>query len=110
MHVLRLSTADEVMQQDLELLATRTALWVVYASILVHLYAKVITHRESHGLLQMDSPRLADAYTSCEDFDKVTEAYRKAQEAIQILDAAGGKLDNRASWFLRDMGIWALPR
>ncbi|KAI0448270.1 hypothetical protein F5B21DRAFT_166514 [Xylaria acuta] len=102
-HMLRLSTTDEgAQQQDTHVLADRAYLRVLYAAALVHSHSKVMEHDFSKGLLQLDHPGPAEAYTSDEDFHSVTEACREAQEAIQALYGAGGKLERGARWFIRD--------
>ncbi|KAI0466908.1 hypothetical protein F4859DRAFT_496359 [Xylaria cf. heliscus] len=103
-YVLRLSTtAEGVVQQNINLLADRAYLSVLHAAVLVHSHAKIIEVDFSEGLLQLDCPGLAEAYTSYEDFHLVTEGYREAQEAIRTLHDAGGKLERVARWFIRNM-------
>ncbi|RYC56861.1 hypothetical protein CHU98_g9347 [Xylaria longipes] len=101
-HMLQLGTADESVQQDIRLLADRASLCVLYTTALVYLHAKVVKRCSLKGLLRLGCPGLADAYTSSEGFDLVTEAYRDAQAAIRTLYDAGGELHKDTRWFIRD--------
>ncbi|RYC57104.1 hypothetical protein CHU98_g9106 [Xylaria longipes] len=108
-HMLLLTATDGAQpdgaQPDIQLLADRAYLWVLYAAVLVHSHVTVIEPNFSKGLLRLDG--LAEACTSREDVYLVTEACRDAQKAVQTLYKAGGKLEKGARWFIRDMHLVA---
>ncbi|KAI1129505.1 hypothetical protein F5Y10DRAFT_290887 [Nemania abortiva] len=101
-HLLRLSTPNEGVQQDVDLLKDRASLRIIHAALLVHLYAKAIEQTCSEGLLQLDDPGPAESYTSCDNFDLVSTAYREAREAIKTLHDTGGELGD-AEYYIRGM-------
>ncbi|KAL9114302.1 MAG: hypothetical protein Q9227_001724 [Pyrenula ochraceoflavens] len=96
-HVLRLGSNDTLAASCSGYqLAGRAALWVVYTAILIHMYANVIEvgNDYSRGLVEFEySDELADSFTSWENFSLVSEAARKAGEAVRTLYASGGDLD-----------------
>lgn len=102
-HMIRISTTDEDVQQDVNILGDRAYLWLLYTGLLIHSHIKVMEYNFSKGLIQLDKPGLAEEYSSYEDFLLVAEAHREAREAIQTLYDAGGGLHRRARHFIREM-------
>jgi hypothetical protein len=70
--------------------------------MLVHAHVKVVDCDYSQGLLQLDCPGPAEAYSSVEGFVLVAEACREAKEAMQSLHDTGGKLERIARYYIRD--------
>ncbi|KAK2616275.1 hypothetical protein QQS21_000709 [Conoideocrella luteorostrata] len=93
-----LSLINQSVEDEEDVAKHRATLLVVYATMLIHVHANVVTAQGSHGLLERSSNDTSESYSSHDGFMSVVHARQMAEDALVELKT---DIDEGTDWFIR---------